>query len=414
MEKRSRINWILAELPGLCEKGVISEETSEQLEKYYRERFESLPSPQKTFSLVLGLIGIVMISAGIILFVNHNWDIFPKYLRIGISSVPLALGAGISYFTLLKQKGQLWKECSAVLTSTGAAVLIGMLSQIYQLHGELHEFLFLVLLLAVPVLYIFNSIALATLYVFFSFFINRWDAPCWWSLCVIFAFAPLLFWNLRKSSVFKVWSRYLALFAAISLSANCGKYAPGLVTVMLSSLFLIAGWDLFKQKTAFLQNPWLLPAFAVQCTVLGIGSSTEKFFKVFKCTSSEYWTWWIFFAAVCLITLYTLWKKRLTIERILPVMLILLSLIPFATKEPVMRIVYNVYFGIAGIICLRNGFVRRSLLLFNGGALLITVLLACRFFDTDIGLLYRSLGFILLGLGFIFANVIYNKKSQRG
>ena len=105
-------------------------------------------------------------------------------------------------------------------------------------------------------------------------------------------------------------------------------------------------------------------------------------------------------------------RKRLIIERLLPVILILLTLIPFFTKEPVMCVIYNVYFGVAGVIYLYRGFVKRALLLFNGGALMISVLLACRFFDSDIGLLYRSLGFILLGIGFIAANVIYNRRNR--
>jgi hypothetical protein len=110
--------------------------------------------------------------------------------------------------------------------------------------------------------------------------------------------------------------------------------------------------------------------------------------------------------------LIVLLRKRLIIERLLPVILILLTLIPFFTKEPVMCVIYNVYFGAAGIICLYRGFVKRALLLFNGGVLMVSVLLACRFFDSDIGLLYRSLGFILLGIGFIAANVIYNRRNR--
>ena len=41
------------------------------------------------------------------------------------------------------------------------------------------------------------------------------------------------------------------------------------------------------------------------------------------------------------------------------------------------------------------------------------ILAACRFFDQDIGVLYRSAGFVLLGLGFITANAIYLKRRAK-
>ena len=157
MKKRQHINWLLSELPVLCEKGLLPADAAEHIDAYYRENLDALPAPQKIFSLVIGIIGAVMVAGGIILFFNYNWDMFPKYLRIGISALPLALGAVVSYITLCGEKTQLWKECSAILTSVGAAVLTGMLSQIYQLNGELHEFMFFVLLLAIPVLYIFPA-----------------------------------------------------------------------------------------------------------------------------------------------------------------------------------------------------------------------------------------------------------------
>ena len=413
MEKRSNINWILSELPELCEKGILPAETAEVMGNYYREKLSVIPSPQKIFSLVIGIIGIVMVAGGIILFFNHNWDMFPKFLRIGISAIPLALGAGVSYFTICREKGQIFKECSAVLTSVGAAVLIGMLSQIYQLNGELHEFMFFVLLLAVPVLYIFNSIGLATLYVFFSFFVNHWNAPCWWNGILTLAFLPFLFFHLREKSSFCVWSRYLALALGVSLGFGCGKYAPLLAVITLSGLFLIAGFDLYRQKTAFFKNPWLIPAFVIQIIFLAVGSSTKDVFRLSRfCSAEEILSFAICFSAVGVGILIVLLRRHFRIERLLPVILILLTLIPFFTKKPVMCMIYNVYFGVAGVIYLYRGFVKRSLLLFNGGALMITVLLACRFFDSDIGLLYRSLGFILLGIGFIAANVIYNRRNR--
>ena len=42
---------------------------------------------------------------------------------------------------------------------------------------------------------------------------------------------------------------------------------------------------------------------------------------------------------------------------------------------------------------------------------MVATLTACRFFDAGIGVLYRSAGLILLGLGFIAANFVFMKKA---
>ena len=58
------------------------------------------------------------------------------------------------------------------------------------------------------------------------------------------------------------------------------------------------------------------------------------------------------------------------------------------------------------------GIKRGSLLIFNGGVITLGVLTACRFFDSDIGLLYRSIGFMVLGIGFLLANWLFVKFSR--
>ena len=422
--KRQHINWILDELPHLKGCGVISEESCGALTDYYKNELEALPSPLRIFSLILTVMGCVMAAAGIILFLNYNWDMFSKEVRIGIAAVPLFAGALLSFFTILKEKSQLWREGSAILTATGAAVLIAVLSQIYHSGGELHEFMFLVLLLSLPLIYIFNSIGLATLCVFLSFTVNGFLAPCWWNLLVCGLLLPFLLYHLREKSKYVVWCRYLAPVAAIS--AFCGSassyYGP-LPAVILCGIFLAAGTDLWKAGTPFGKNPWLIPAFILNTVLLAWGSSTESFFRITDFQRNFFprsatpemiiSCFWIFTGVAAVIYLFVFQRRRLSVARALPLLLILVTAIPFLTREPVMRIVYNVCFGLFGIILLRNGYVRRSLLLFDAGAVTLGTLIVCRFFDADIGVLWRSGAFVLLGVGFIVANMIFLRKNGK-
>ena len=62
-EKRNRLNWILTEIPKLCEQGIIDGESALKLENHYREKLKNLPSAQKIFSFLVCVIGILMIAA---------------------------------------------------------------------------------------------------------------------------------------------------------------------------------------------------------------------------------------------------------------------------------------------------------------------------------------------------------------
>ena len=183
-KKREYISWFLDEIPILKDKGIIQDDTASALTEHYRSNLAALPTPRNIFSLVIGILGVVITVAGAILFLNYNWDMFPKSVRIALASIPLLLGAITAYLTISKDKTQVWREGSAIMTSAGAMTLIAVLSQIYHTGGELYEFMFLISLLSLPLIYIFNSIGLATLYIFFSFFVIERTIP-WWNAFLI-------------------------------------------------------------------------------------------------------------------------------------------------------------------------------------------------------------------------------------
>lgn len=416
-EKKQYIKWILSQIQLLKEKEIISGDTASVLEHYYQAELDRCPAPKKIYSLVLGLIGIVMVASGVILFLNYNWDMFPKFLRIALAALPLAAGAFTAYFTLLCNKGQLWKEGSAILTSTGAGTLIAVLSQIYHTGGQLHEFMFLLLLLSLPLVYIFNSIGLASIYIFCSFFITSWAPPVWWKAFVLLLILPYLFYHLKHSSPWHVWCRLLVLVAAISFYTGYSihKYYPLLPGITLCSLFLMCGMDQMKHGNTLFKNPWVIPAFVLQTVLLAMGSSGDFIFRFddkAQLRSLETVCFVISNISLSGLFLYFFFRKHLTTQRCMSLLLILLTALPLVWKEAPMRVIYNVYFGMAGIIFIRCGIKKSSLLLFNGGAIMISVLTCCRFFDSDLGVLYRSAGLLLLGLGFILGNCFFIKFNK--
>ena len=206
-----------------------------------------------------------------------------------------------------------------------------------------------------------------------------------------------------------MWCRYLALTAGLSLMIGCCLKGPYsfFPAILLCSIFAVSGMDLLKENGSFLKNPWLIPAFAVQSILLAVGSSSNFIFRV--SSGCDLWTYWSVCGVLALLFLCLFLRKRITPERSLCLLLVILSVIPLIWKEPVMGIVCNCCLGVSGIVFMRKGIKSSSLLAFNGGTVMICLLTGCRFFDSGIGVLYRSGGLVILGIGFMAANWLFIK-----
>ncbi len=66
-----------------------------------------------------------------------------------------------------------------------------------------------------------------------------------------------------------------------------------------------------------------------------------------------------------------------------------------------------------GIFAIRIGNLRNNFGVLNYGLLIITVLVACRFFDTNIDFIIRGLLFVAIGVGFFAANYLMYRKQQK-
>ena len=69
---RSEIQWLRAELPGLVASGVLTSEAAEALERHYAAQLSE--EPRRTGFILSAILGSLLVGAGIILLVAHNWD----------------------------------------------------------------------------------------------------------------------------------------------------------------------------------------------------------------------------------------------------------------------------------------------------------------------------------------------------
>ena len=76
-------------------------------------------------------------------------------------------------------------------------------------------------------------------------------------------------------------------------------------------------------------------------------------------------------------------------------------------------IIANVLVLFIGIFEVKRGIKLNHLGLLNFGLLLITALITCRFFDTELSFVLRGFLFITIGLGFFLANYFILKKRNK-
>jgi hypothetical protein len=78
-----------------------------------------------------------------------------------------------------------------------------------------------------------------------------------------------------------------------------------------------------------------------------------------------------------------------------------------------MGVILTNFFVLAiGILTIREGAKQNHLGILNYGLLIITALVICRFFDTDLSFILRGILFMLVGAGFFAANYWMMKKRK--
>ncbi|WKN43562.1 DUF2157 domain-containing protein [Tunicatimonas pelagia] len=151
------------DLQELREAEVISADTEAQIRQYYRRKSDA--SGNRLF-VVFGILGAILVGLGIILIIAHNWDVFPRSVKTIFAFLPLLVGQGIGVFTLLKRNNRTaWREGGAVSLFFAIGGSISLVSQIYNIPGNLSSFLFTWMLLALPLVYLLRSSVTSLLYI---------------------------------------------------------------------------------------------------------------------------------------------------------------------------------------------------------------------------------------------------------
>ncbi|MCX7841662.1 MAG: DUF2157 domain-containing protein [Clostridia bacterium] len=432
---RKNIKWLYEEIPGLISKGILTEEDGERLRSFYGEAEGG--NGLKTVLTVFGILGAILIGAGIILILAKNWSEMPRGVRTVVSFIPLLSGQGLALYTYMKRSESIaWREGSASFLMISIGTAISLIGQTYNIPGDFDGFVLTWMLLALPLVYLFGA---AIPGIFYMVGITAWAAAAqgnngnallFWVLLVLVV--PFIYGKVREdiysnSAVFLRWALAGVLCAAIGISLE--KVLPGLWIVVYSGYFstlYLTGLQK-HDEAAWWQQPFK--------TVGALGILIFSFLLTYE------WPWknigWNYYrhsegfneaagyfdliiaAAVILIALSMLYKilKRKDYFSAAYGSLAVVSTIGFVlaqyTDPVAVTIILNLYLFGLGIYTVVKGIGDMKLGTTNGGMLIIALLAVIRFFDYDIEYLVRGIAFILAGAGFLACNVVLLRKRGK-
>ncbi len=424
--------WILRELPLLEEYGLLDTPARKRLEDHYN----SQPTTQSNWIVIaFAILGALLIGGGIILLFAHNWEELSRSTRAVLSFCPLAVGIGFGWIAL-KRNGTSLQESAALFQTLAVGASIALIGQTYHIPSNTPAFLLTWALLIMPLIFLLKSVGS---YVFYLALITCWagaaqdrydQAIGLWALLL-----PALFWIVNccrvswhsPRTLLSLWALMLCL--PIALGITMEHEVPGLWIVVYASFFSLIG--LLGLRYLPESQGWSNPLGSAG--ILGITGLTYLF-TWYELWGKVHWSyrhwaqvsnwelWHDAFVALLLLIPWAITAVKTFDRHSLPNLILAsfppLAVIAFATSltrdfELINTLIFNLYMLTLGLAYLVQGCRTIRLRLVNFGMAVLSLLLVSRFFDSDFGFLARGIAFILIGCGFLIANLLIARQKHK-
>ena len=419
---------LIKELPELVRNDIISDEVSQNIQKYYEGKGGA--SPNKLF-IVFGVLGAALIGIGILLILAHNWDGFSRAVKTIIAFAPLLIGQLSVGYALLKKKGRAWKEASGTFLFFGIGISMALVSQVYNIPGDFGAYLLTWVVLSLPLVYMLKSNSLALLHVVFltyysceyGYGFGGYNPSPWLYFPLIFAVLPFYF-NLLKQDATKnmvaILHWILPLSSVIVLGAFIKtewEFLPLIYIILFGLIYNIGSTSILKQEQ-LKRNGYLIIGSLGTVILLLIMSFKDVWkelsFEVLIGAQEFYMVLALFVMAISVMMVSITTRKNERSNLFKYVFIAFTVLFFIGTTSPgIATIGVNVLVFVLGIIAIKKGAEGQHFGILNYGLLIITALIICRFFDTDLSFVVRGLLFVVIGVGFFLTNYIMLKQKNK-
>lgn len=427
-------SWLLEELPGLVQKGVVDEAAAARLRAHYA----AATGPARLgWGLVLLATGAAaLVGLGIILIFAHNWANWTPEVRVGLSLLPLLAGQGAAAWAL-RNGERAWCEAAGLFTALAAGASIALIAQTYQMGGDLPRFLLTWLLLALPLVYLLDASAVAALCWLLALGWTVAGGYWWWGFgrsveevpgalrlplfLVLFALPlPHLLRHIRldRAGARVAWLLRTALvsFAIGLVFVGHRDHADALLLIYaaLAAAAALAGQRYFSGVHGAWGNPLRsLGRFGVFCILLV--ATSDDALRTIEWPRSTLMLLPLLLGGGAA---WLAWQEFRAGDRLLAPLLGSLAL--FVWVEPMLMrasvpftmILAHLYALAFAAAMIRTGLARSQLGVANQGAALIAALILVRFFDSEFSYVVRGVGFIVTGAAF-FAATLWLRRRVR-
>lgn len=418
---------LINELSKLVENRVISEDVASKIQQYYQLKQEH--SPNKLFT-VFGVLGSLLVGLGIILILAHNWDEFSRATKTVFAFLPLVMGQLCVGYSILKDKSTTWKEASGTFLFFAIGSSIALISQIYNIPGDLSSFILTWIVLCWPLIYLLKSDVLAILHLVFSTYYActvgyGFDAmeTSPWLYIMLLAMALPHYWDVLKrrpnanitSLMHWIWPLSLVITLGGFVS-NHGDFGH-LMYVLLFSLFYNIGMLPYLDNQRLRRNGYLILG-SLGTVILLLMSSFKWLWEfginVSSIPSQEFYISLILFLASLGVLGYSYsnqWIRRFNLFQFVFILFTILFFIGM-TNSLISKIMANILVFALGVVTVKMGVDKFHFGILNYGLIIITALVVCRFFDTNMSYIIRGLLFVMVGIGFFMTNYVMLKKQK--
>jgi hypothetical protein len=417
---------------------VVDGETAARISGHYGEAPQA--SGSRIAVTVFTILGALLVGAGIILLLAHNWESLSRGVRAVLSFLPLLAAQAIALVVRRRpapSRGAL--EGAALFLALTVAASIALVGQTYHIYGDLGRFLLAWSLLMLPVIYLFRSTSVFVLYLAC---VTGWcgfmraeehETILYWVLFL--AALPHFILEARQArhsiatmlgglglSIAVVvgasirldwdWSglwivQYSAVFAALYLAGAYwfGEGASGsrkpLRNLGALGIGVLSFVFTFEDVWRHLDNYHGYHRFSMEPLYARIGGSLVEI------------TAFLVLAIVLGVLLVRRRQFAPLALGVFPILAVAGYSLAFHDAGQLSVVLFNVYSFGAGVFLLISGIRGGKLGTANWGLIWMMAILVSRFLDLDISFVAKGVVFILLGTGFLVTNLILSKKLRR-
>ena len=431
------IKWLLSELPKLEAEGLIDGPAAERLRAHYAEQAFGLG--HRLVVVIFAVFGALLIGGGIILLLAHNWEAFGRGTRAAIALTPLVVTQALTGWIVLKRfESTAWREGAATLLALTVAAAIALVDQTYHTGGDLESFLWRWTLLLAPLPWLLNSTTVAMLLL---------AALTWWAgAAKIEGSQVLMMWPLAAAvlpHLFQVmqserrglraanlqWA--VAIFLCVAAGLSLEHRVPGLwmiVYIGLFALMIALGAAGRCDEDGLWRRPfevvgiagsvilWLILSFDEPWERIGWNHvrTTEEFHAVASWVDVLLAIGLPSGAILAMGLLLDRHRDRLSLlwGLSVPVIAVAWPLTAVTDSKWIGMVALNLLLFVIGLATIAEGVGRQSLGTVNLGMAVVAILVIVRFFDSEVGFILKGIAFIVVGIGFLAANVVLSRRLR--